>query len=88
MSMAELIVVVLAILFLWALLRMFRCPRCKTLKSVFSKKRKKIDLVEDKAKLEDDLLFLVGLKKPGAGIEMHCSACGHIWKHPLHHQIH
>ena len=37
--MAELIVVALAILFLWALFRMFRCPRCKTLKSVFSQTR-------------------------------------------------
>ncbi len=49
--MYELIVVALAILFLWALFRIFRCPRCKTLKSVFSKKRKKIDLVEDKAEM-------------------------------------
>jgi rubredoxin len=30
---------------------MLRCPRCKTLKSVFSKKRKKIDVVEYKAEM-------------------------------------
>ena len=49
--MAELIVVALLTLLLWAFSRMLRCPRCKTLKSVFSKKRKKIDVVEYKAEM-------------------------------------
>ncbi len=49
--MAELIVVALLTLLLWAFSRMLRCPRCKTLKSVFLKKRKKIDVVEYKAEM-------------------------------------
>ena len=49
--MAELIVVALLTLLLWAFSRMLRCPRCKTLKSVFSQTRKKVILEEDKAEM-------------------------------------
>ena len=46
--MAELIVVALLILVLWAFPQMLRCPRCKTLKFVFSQTRLKTLLEENK----------------------------------------